>query len=534
MPNSYVTVRGLSFVGSAAGAGISITESAYLTISDCQFTGWDTGIYGADILSTLIEKCVITFNNQGFRFERAPSTGVGYASNPNAITMLECLVGANNNYGGWVIGAGTFNCIGGSFENNGSGTDLSVSKWGLRITNAGGTGSQEASNGFVLQGNYFEGNGGQGQLCIEQTLSRPGLTGLLNGCSFIQFGTSYAGAYVYLSASSAGEAYPITFNACGFSGLNSYSASAGRPTINNVSNYFPLTLIGAGFPGAVDQYKQGSPNRFEGGVESASFKDLSGGAFTGAQGPQGPSGVSGPQGVRGPQGPQGTTGPQGPTGNTGAQGPQGIQGPSGPSGVGTQGSTGAQGPQGPTGNTGSTGAQGPQGPTGNTGAQGNTGSTGAQGPQGPQGNTGSTGAQGPQGPQGNTGSTGAQGPQGPSGATGNFSGLLTAYTETTTSASVTGTYTIDLTLSNIFIITLNGSCTFTFSNPPASGTLKSCTVILIQGTGGSKTATFTNAKWTDAVAPVLSTTAGQIDVLTFFTYNGGTSYFGTFAMANVS
>jgi hypothetical protein len=36
------------------------------------------------------------------------------------------------------------------------------------------------------------------------------------------------------------------------------------------------------------------------------------------------------------------------------------------------------------------------------------------------------------------------------------------------------------------------------------------------------------------VAPVLSTTAGQIDVLTFFTYNGGTSYFGTFAMANVS
>jgi hypothetical protein len=129
---------------------------------------------------------------------------------------------------------------------------------------------------------------------------------------------------------------------------------------------------------------------------------------------------------------------------------------------------------------------------------------------------------------------GPTGPAGPTGPTGNFSGLLTAYTETTQSASVSGSYTIDLSLANIFIITLNGSCTFTFSNPPASGTLKSCTVILIQGSGGSKTATFTNAKWTDAVAPVLSSTAGQIDVVTFFTYNGGSSYFGTFAMANVS
>jgi hypothetical protein len=112
--------------------------------------------------------------------------------------------------------------------------------------------------------------------------------------------------------------------------------------------------------------------------------------------------------------------------------------------------------------------------------------------------------------------------------------LLTAYRETTVSATVnSSTYSIDLSLSNVFNFTLNSSCTFTFTNPPASGTLQSVTVILTQG-GGTKTATFTNAKYTDGVTPSLSTGNGQVDVLTFFTLNGGGTYYGTFAMANVS
>jgi hypothetical protein len=111
-----------------------------------------------------------------------------------------------------------------------------------------------------------------------------------------------------------------------------------------------------------------------------------------------------------------------------------------------------------------------------------------------------------------------------------------AYTETcTTVGTVSGTtYNIDLSLSNIFDITLGNNVTFTFTNPPTSGIAKNCTIILRQDATGSRLATFTNAKYTDGTAPILSTGANQIDVLTFFTVNAGAFWFGTYAMANVS
>lgn len=111
-----------------------------------------------------------------------------------------------------------------------------------------------------------------------------------------------------------------------------------------------------------------------------------------------------------------------------------------------------------------------------------------------------------------------------------------AYNETVTTVGTvsTTTYNIDLSLSNIFDITLGNNVTFTFTNPPTSGISRNCTVILRQDATGNRLATFTNAKYTDGTAPILSTGANQIDVLTFFTLNGGSFWFGTFAMANVS
>jgi hypothetical protein len=111
-----------------------------------------------------------------------------------------------------------------------------------------------------------------------------------------------------------------------------------------------------------------------------------------------------------------------------------------------------------------------------------------------------------------------------------------AYSETVTTVGIvsTSTYNIDLSLSNIFDITLGANVTFTFTNPPSSGISRPVTIILRQGAAGNRLATFTNAKYTDGQLPVLSTGANQIDVLTFFTVNGGSFYFGTFALANVS
>lgn len=87
-----------------------------------------------------------------------------------------------------------------------------------------------------------------------------------------------------------------------------------------------------------------------------------------------------------------------------------------------------------------------------------------------------------------------------------------------------GTQDIDLTLGNVVTGTVDTSeTTFTFSNPSASGT--SCSFTLILTNGGSQTVNWpAGTLWAGGVAPAL--TASGIDVLTFFTLNAGTNWYG--------
>jgi hypothetical protein len=112
---------------------------------------------------------------------------------------------------------------------------------------------------------------------------------------------------------------------------------------------------------------------------------------------------------------------------------------------------------------------------------------------------------------------------------------LKAYKEFVSNVSVTTTtQTLDLATTNIFNITMANNCTFTFSNPPAAGTLFSFMVILTQDATGSRTATWPAAvKYPNESTPTLTTTANKVDILNFITVDGGTSYFGALSMANV-
>lgn len=99
----------------------------------------------------------------------------------------------------------------------------------------------------------------------------------------------------------------------------------------------------------------------------------------------------------------------------------------------------------------------------------------------------------------------------------------------------TSTYNIDLSLANIFDLTLGTDVTVTFTNPPAAGTTRPVTLIVRQPAASpGKTLTVTGAQYTDGTAPILSTGANQKDVLSYWSIDGGTIYFGTYAMANVS
>ena len=87
-----------------------------------------------------------------------------------------------------------------------------------------------------------------------------------------------------------------------------------------------------------------------------------------------------------------------------------------------------------------------------------------------------------------------------------------------------GTQDIDLTLGNVVSATVDTSTNeFTFSNPSATG--KSCSFTLILTNGGSQTVNWpTTVDWAGGSAPTL--TSSGIDVLTFFTLDAGTIWYG--------
>jgi hypothetical protein len=110
---------------------------------------------------------------------------------------------------------------------------------------------------------------------------------------------------------------------------------------------------------------------------------------------------------------------------------------------------------------------------------------------------------------------------------------LRAYKEYVNTATVTtATYALNLADSNIFNITLGASTTLSFTGAPTSGNLFSVTLILTQDVTGGRVVTLPTAKYSDGIAPALSIGANATDVLTYFTFDGGSTYFGAFAMAN--
>ena len=90
------------------------------------------------------------------------------------------------------------------------------------------------------------------------------------------------------------------------------------------------------------------------------------------------------------------------------------------------------------------------------------------------------------------------------------------------SAEAVGALDIDLSTGNYFTKTINANSTFTFSNPPASGTVGSFTLELTHTSG---TVTWpTSVKFPADTAPTL--TAGKTHIFVFVTDDGGTRYRG--------
>jgi len=99
------------------------------------------------------------------------------------------------------------------------------------------------------------------------------------------------------------------------------------------------------------------------------------------------------------------------------------------------------------------------------------------------------------------------------------------YTAVTSSSNAT---TVDCEAGNAFSHTLTENTTFTFSNPPSSGTAYSFSLEIIQDASASGyTVTWpSSVDWPAATAPTLTATASAKDVFVFYTRDAGVTWYG--------
>lgn len=93
--------------------------------------------------------------------------------------------------------------------------------------------------------------------------------------------------------------------------------------------------------------------------------------------------------------------------------------------------------------------------------------------------------------------------------------------------SASGTITVDYSAGSVHEITLTGNMTsLTVNNPPASGKVGALTLIFKQDATGSRTATWPAAfVFPGGTDMVLSTAANAVDIVSFITINGGSTWY---------
>ena len=103
---------------------------------------------------------------------------------------------------------------------------------------------------------------------------------------------------------------------------------------------------------------------------------------------------------------------------------------------------------------------------------------------------------------------------------------VNGYTEGVTAlGTVTSSATISLASGTVITATLTASTACTFTMPTATAG-KSFVLLLRQAaTTGGGSATFTGVKWNTTSAPTITTTAGKMDIISFFA--DGTNWYGS-------
>jgi hypothetical protein len=109
---------------------------------------------------------------------------------------------------------------------------------------------------------------------------------------------------------------------------------------------------------------------------------------------------------------------------------------------------------------------------------------------------------------------------------------LTGLTETYTAPAITtGVLTINLTLGTVFNVSVGANITSVVISNATAAKSQSFTLAM-KGNGTAYTQAWGSIKWAGASAPTLTSTLNKVDLLTFFTNDGGTTWFALIAGQN--
>jgi hypothetical protein len=105
--------------------------------------------------------------------------------------------------------------------------------------------------------------------------------------------------------------------------------------------------------------------------------------------------------------------------------------------------------------------------------------------------------------------------------------IATSYNETFSAVtSSAGAVTVNCETGNVFSHTLTENTTFTFSNPPATGTAYGFTIKAVQDSTARTITWPASVDWAGGEAPTISAGSGEVDVFVFYTHDGGTTWYG--------
>jgi hypothetical protein len=92
------------------------------------------------------------------------------------------------------------------------------------------------------------------------------------------------------------------------------------------------------------------------------------------------------------------------------------------------------------------------------------------------------------------------------------------------------TTTLDLSLGNVFYVTVSANTTFAFSNVPSGTNLTNFSIITYNNAGGYAVSWPAAVTWAGGQTPTRTTTSGKSDAYTFFTLNAGTTIIGSLSI----